>query len=127
MKYLTLLFKALGDETRLRILNLLQEGELCVCDLTHALGLPQSTVSRHLAILKKAGLVADRRNRTWAFYRLADDASPLARGVLELLADPAREQAQARADLAALSLYRCCPDRDCGQPPQARRSTLIPP
>lgn len=118
VKAISLLFKALGDETRLRILNLLQEGELCVCDLTHSLCLPQSTVSRHLAILKKAGLVADRRNRTWAFYRLAGDAPPLARGVLELLAGPARGQAQARADLAALNLSRCRPDRDCGQPPE---------
>ncbi|HEX9779019.1 MAG TPA: metalloregulator ArsR/SmtB family transcription factor, partial [Geopsychrobacteraceae bacterium] len=60
MKTTTRLFKALSDETRLRILALLQAGELCVCDLMAILDLPQSTVSRHLAYLRNAGLVDDR-------------------------------------------------------------------
>ena len=54
-------FKALSDETRLRIINLLSGGELCVGDLTHALKMPQSTVSRHIAFLKNAGLVTGRK------------------------------------------------------------------
>ena len=61
MKTTAKLFKALSDETRLRILSLLTEGELCVCDLMEVLQLPQSTVSRHLAYLRNTGLVADRR------------------------------------------------------------------
>lgn len=64
------LFKALADETRLRILALLLDGELCVCELIAALGLPQSTVSRHLAYLRNAGWVQDRRQGVWMYYRL---------------------------------------------------------
>ncbi len=66
------LFKALADETRLRILALLGQGELCVCDLTAALQLPQSTASRHLAVLKNAGWVSGRRQGVWMYYRLLD-------------------------------------------------------
>jgi ArsR family transcriptional regulator len=65
------LFKALADETRLRILALLYaEGELCVCDIIAALLLPQSTVSRHLAYLKKAATVIDRREGLWIYYSI---------------------------------------------------------
>jgi len=118
MKPFSILFKALSDETRLRIVNLLAEGELCVCDLTHALEMPQSTVSRHLAHLKNAGLVSDRRHKTWAFYRLADDAPPFAREIVDSLARHMRTIEPARKDLAALGEYRCCPDRNCEQPPK---------
>ncbi len=64
-------FKALGDPTRLRILKLLEHGELCVCHLTAVLGMGQSRISHHLSILKKAGLIADRREGKWAYYRLS--------------------------------------------------------
>lgn len=70
MKTVTKLFKALSDETRLRILSLLTAGELCVCDLMEVLQLPQSTVSRHLAYLRSTGLVDDRRQGVWMYYRL---------------------------------------------------------
>ncbi len=63
-------FKALSDETRLRILKLLEEGELCVCDLTAALEMTQPNISFHLGILKEAGLVKDRRNGRWMHYDL---------------------------------------------------------
>ena len=78
MKKTARLFKALSDETRLRILALLTAGELCVCDLMAVLDLPQSTVSRHLAYLRNAGLVEDRRQGVWMYYRLATPASELA-------------------------------------------------
>lgn len=68
-------FKALADETRLRILALLLEGELCVCELIAALELPQSTVSRHLATLRNSGWVTDRRQGVWMYYRLNDGAN----------------------------------------------------
>ncbi|HKK02099.1 MAG TPA: metalloregulator ArsR/SmtB family transcription factor [Desulfuromonadales bacterium] len=71
MKATAHFFKALSDETRLRILALLAAGELCVCDLMAVLELPQSTVSRHLAYLRHAGLVEDRRRGVWMFYRLS--------------------------------------------------------
>ena len=67
-----LLFKGLADQTRLRIINLLLHGELCVCDIQYVLGSPQPNVSRHLAYLKHAGLVADRREGQRMYYRLAD-------------------------------------------------------
>src|SRR5919198_2488817 len=66
------LFKALGDETRLRIVALLTHGELCVCHLEEALGLSQPNVSRQLAILRAAGIVADRREGNWVYYRLLE-------------------------------------------------------
>ncbi len=65
------LFQCLADATRLRCLVLMAgEGELCVCELTHALGLVQPKVSRHLARLREAGLVHDRREGHWVYYRL---------------------------------------------------------
>ena len=70
MKQTIKLFKALGDPTRLRIVKLLEGGELCVCQLTAALGMGQSRISRHLSILKQAGLIEDRRQGKWVHYRL---------------------------------------------------------
>jgi ArsR family transcriptional regulator len=71
MKNHVQLFKTLADETRLRILMLLYaEGELCVCDIIAALLLPQSTVSRHLATLKKSAMVIDRREGLWIYYSI---------------------------------------------------------
>jgi len=64
------LFKCLSDETRLRIMILLSKKELCVCQLEWALGLTQAKVSRHLAVLKNAGLVQNRRKGLWVFYSL---------------------------------------------------------
>ncbi|MGE0043752.1 MAG: ArsR/SmtB family transcription factor [Vicinamibacterales bacterium] len=69
---LAAVFKALADETRLRLLALIADGEVCVCHLHGSLRLPQPTVSRHLAYLRKAGLVAARRDGVWMHYRLAE-------------------------------------------------------
>ncbi len=77
MKAPAKLFKALSDETRLRIFALLNHGELCVCDLMEALQLPQSTVSRHLAHLRNAGLVDGRRQGVWMYYRLTEPNTEL--------------------------------------------------
>ena len=71
------LFKALADRTRLRILGLLGAGEICVCHIHESLSLPQPTVSRHLAYLRKSGLVATRRDGLWVHYRLADLPDPV--------------------------------------------------
>jgi ArsR family transcriptional regulator len=65
--------KALADPTRLRIAVLLSTGELCVCDLTEVLKLPQPTISRHMAKLKSAGIVVDRRAGKWIHYKLSGD------------------------------------------------------
>jgi len=67
----TKVFKALADKNRARILKMLEEQELCVCQIMAVLGLKQPTISKHLSVLKKAGLVESRRNGTWMFYRLS--------------------------------------------------------
>lgn len=72
MKELEKLFKGLADLTRLRILNLLLHGELCVCDLQHALGVLQPNISSHLTYLKNSGLVLDRREGPRMYYCLAE-------------------------------------------------------
>jgi ArsR family transcriptional regulator, arsenate/arsenite/antimonite-responsive transcriptional repressor len=68
------LFHALSDETRVRILSLLRGGERCVCDLQADLGAAQSRLSFHLRVLRQAGLVADRREGRWAYYRIVPRA-----------------------------------------------------
>jgi ArsR family transcriptional regulator len=77
-------FKALADETRLRILSLLSHGEMCVSDLDAILHVGQSKVSRHLDYLKKTALVVSRRTGTLAFYRLDLEHQTMAQRVLEL-------------------------------------------
>ena len=77
------LFKGLAEPTRLRIVVLLLERELCVCDLMAVLRLPQSTISRHMTKLRQSGLVADRREGIWIHYRLADDK--VAKNISQLL------------------------------------------
>lgn len=62
--------KAISDPTRVRILKMLEDGELCVCHITERLGLAQSTVSKHLQLLRGAGMVADRKEGLWVYYRL---------------------------------------------------------
>lgn len=80
------LFKALADTTRLRILGLLLTGEVCVCDIHESLKAPQPRVSRHLAYLRRAGLVSGRRQGLWVHYRLAEMPDP----ILQVVADAAR-------------------------------------
>ena len=76
------LFKTLSDPTRLRLLNLLACGETCVCELTGTLRVVQPKVSRHLAQLKRAGLVEAQRNGKWMHYRWANQGDALVRHVL---------------------------------------------
>lgn len=75
-------FKSVADPTRLRILNLLAAGELCVCDVVDILALPQPTVSRHLGLLRRAGLVSATRLWKFAHYRLAEPGDPVHRAIL---------------------------------------------
>lgn len=78
------IFKALGDEKRLRILLMLKVRHLCVCELSEALDTPFSTLSAHLKILKNARLVEDLKEGRWVVYRLAED-KPLIKNLLEML------------------------------------------
>jgi len=113
MKKTAQLFKALSDETRLRILSLLTAGELCVCDLMAVLDLPQSTVSRHLAYLRNSGLVEDRRQGVWMYYRLTTPSSELGEVVASLpdrlagLESGQRDQDLLRDYLSRKTASRC--------------------
>src|SRR5208337_3384154 len=80
------IFRALSDQTRLRILNLLQGGELCVCHLVAVLDVPQPTASRHLAYLRRAGLVVARKEGLWMHYRLVPARSKSHEMLLQCLA-----------------------------------------
>src|SRR6476659_384097 len=84
---LTRLFRALGDETRLRIVALLAHGELCVCHLEQALGLSQPTPSRQLGILRTAGIFDGRRDGTWVYYRIAEQQHEAVASVMAVLAE----------------------------------------
>src|SRR5919112_6430240 len=75
-------FKALADKTRLRILALLGANEVCVCHIHDSLGLPQPTVSRHLAYLRRVGLVNVRRDGVWMHYHIARSLDPVVQGVV---------------------------------------------
>jgi ArsR family transcriptional regulator, arsenate/arsenite/antimonite-responsive transcriptional repressor len=96
------LFRALADETRLRILNLLGRGEICVCDIMTVLAIGQSKASRHLAYLRNAGLVEDRRVGLWMYYSLAEPKGMTHRRILRWLAEAGAGVPQAAADLKAL-------------------------
>ncbi len=97
------LFKALADETRLRILSLLSSGELCVCEITRVLEIGQPKASRHMAVLRQAELVSDRREGMWVYYSLAEPRSETQRWIVAWLDSARRELPQAAADLDALT------------------------
>ncbi len=80
---LTSVYGALADPTRLRILALLTDGEVCVCDIHASLGVPQPTASRHLAFLRRSGLVNARRSGVWMHYSLAPLADPVVAAVVQ--------------------------------------------
>lgn len=82
VKEIVKVLKALADETRLRVLKVLMQGEFCVCELVDALEVNQSNLSRHLAVLKNAGLVSDRKEGLWVYYTVAKDAKPLVKKLL---------------------------------------------
>jgi ArsR family transcriptional regulator len=100
------LFRALADRTRLRIVNLLARGSLCVCDIQRILDQPQSSVSRHLALLKSAGLISDRRDGMRTFYALTPWDSPLARAVLAAIRAHLAADDDYRDDIAELTRLR---------------------
>ena len=105
------LFKALADETRLRILNLIRHRELCVCQIVDVLGLGQSKVSRHLAHLRNAGLVSDRREGLWMHYSMAQPDGKLGERLFDLLKEGGDEFPMAAEDQQALVGPAECSDR----------------
>jgi ArsR family transcriptional regulator, arsenate/arsenite/antimonite-responsive transcriptional repressor len=83
MREVAAVLKALSDETRLKMLGLLfEEGEMCVCDFVEVLGITQSKASRHLRYMVNAGLLADRREGVWSYYRVVARPGPLQKSVI---------------------------------------------
>lgn len=107
--------KVLADETRLRILALLEQGELCVCDLVETLQLPQSTVSRHLALLKNGNWVTDRRQGVWMYYRLAVKNDPYMAVLQQTLLSHLNELPAIQNDLVRLTHYLRAKDKNACQ------------
>jgi len=108
---LTRLFRALGDETRLRIVALLSHGELCVCHLESALDLNQSTASRQLGILRTAGVVDCRREGTWVYYRITDQQHATVAKALDVLTKTFEAERALKSDHA--KLRRSCGPNAC--------------
>ena len=103
MNELTTVFKALSDETRLRIIKLLEQGELCVCDITAALDMVQPKVSFHLSALKDAGLIKDRKQGKWIHYSL--NGQDLFRRMLLLSACERMQDSTVSADRKRLNAF----------------------
>jgi ArsR family transcriptional regulator len=107
MKHLAQTLKALSDPIRLRIILLLQaEGELCVCDIMAVLKLPQSTVSRHLAYLKRSCWVDIRRQGLWMYYTLSQDSCDICKDILQILEKHSGDLPEATTDRDALSVFQ---------------------
>ncbi len=107
-------FQLLSDDTRLRSLMLMrQQGELCVCELVHALGVIQPKVSRHLAALRDAGIVIDRRQGQWIYYQLHPDLPDWARQVIDATVAEASTQECFVSDLEALAAMPERPGMAC--------------
>ncbi|HEV3150834.1 MAG TPA: metalloregulator ArsR/SmtB family transcription factor [Acidobacteriaceae bacterium] len=104
-------FQALGDRTRLRLLNLMGEQEICVCYFVEVLGQPQPKISRHLAYLRKAGLVAARREGKWMHYRLVMPPHAGAAQILRETLGWMNADKAMQADLARLTKACCAPGK----------------
>jgi ArsR family transcriptional regulator len=103
------LFRALADPTRLRLLNLMAEQEVCVCYFTEVIGAPQPKISRHLAYLRKAGIVAARREGKWMHYRLAAPSSPQVASVLKSVLEALHQDKALQRDRQRLNRACCGP------------------
>jgi ArsR family transcriptional regulator len=101
-------FKALADSTRLRILGLLLSGEVCVCHIHEALRIPQPKTSRHLAYLRRTGLVTARRAGTWMHYQLADLPDPVMSALQQSVTHALQHQPTVRKDLDRLAKATGC-------------------
>ncbi|MBZ5694351.1 MAG: metalloregulator ArsR/SmtB family transcription factor [Acidobacteriia bacterium] len=108
---LDLLFRALADPTRLRLLNLIADREICVCYFVEILKTSQPKISRHLAYLRKAGIVAARREGKWMHYRLAVPRDEVAAKILRETLGHLRGKPEMQRDIARLSSVCCAPQK----------------
>jgi ArsR family transcriptional regulator len=100
------LLRAVADPTRLRILHLLLQGSICVCELQQVLRMAQPAISRHLTVLRAARLVTDTRARNRIFYSLAESAAPQFLAFLHFLRESSRSETVMQADLCSLQSLR---------------------
>jgi ArsR family transcriptional regulator len=121
-------FQALGDNTRLRLLNLMGEQELCVCYFVEILGGPQPKISRHLAYLRSAGIVATRREGKWMHYRVVMPPHAGAAHILKQTLGWLKDDKAMQADRARLTKACCSPAKypllDGAPPPTPTQSAL---
>lgn len=123
---LAMVFAALADTTRLRLLNLMAGREVCVCYFVEILRQSQPKISRHLAYLRKAGIVAARREGKWMHYRITTPGDAGAASVLATTLATLRNDRQMQADLARLDRACCAPQR-LVMPEGAPRPALFTP
>jgi len=122
------LFRALADPTRLRIINLTDEQEVCVCYFTQVIAAPQPKISRHLAYLRRLGIVGARRQGKWMHYRLLMPQEPHAASILESTLQALRQDKAMQRDRARLQRACCGPNslvQVIGAPMPARISGVI--
>jgi ArsR family transcriptional regulator len=100
------IYKALGDETRLRIVSLLLNGELCVCELESLLDLSQANASRHLNRLNSAGITSKRKRSQWVYYRIDDKFSETGSDILAHVKKQTGRAVELKKDHARLAEYR---------------------
>jgi ArsR family transcriptional regulator, arsenate/arsenite/antimonite-responsive transcriptional repressor len=121
---LDLLFRALADRTRLRLLNLIADKEICVCYFVDILGISQPKISRHLAYLRRAGIVAARRQGRWIHYRLVMPQDPAVSAILWETMVHLRKMPEMGADLAKLET-NCCNPAVSGQARKAPQPSVL--
>src|ERR1700688_4396193 len=108
---LDVLFRALTDATRLRLLNLIADREICVCYFVEILQMSQPKISRHLAYLRKAGIAAARREGKWMHYRLVVPKDEIAASILRETLKHLREKPEMKRDLSILGAGCCSPQK----------------
>jgi len=104
------LFRALADQTRLRLINLMADQELCVCFFVEVIGSPQPKISRHLAYLRRAGIVAARREGKWMHYRLIHPRNADAAEILRTTIESLKRNPEMQKDLRRLDRACCGPE-----------------
>ena len=108
---LDLVFRALADPTRLRLLNLIADREICVCYFVEILRISQPKVSRHLAYLRRAGIVAARREGKWMHYRLVAPKDQAVAGILREILLHLKNKPEMRRDISRLGSACCAPEK----------------
>ncbi len=119
-----LLFRALADRTRLRLLNLIAGKEICVCYFVDILRMSQPKISRHLAYLRRAGIVAARRQGRWMHYRLLVPRDAVAAAILTETLAHLRQVPEMKGDVAKLE-NSCCQGDLAGRPPQPSLVSIV--